>query len=291
MVSTPHTHSQEEADTLIILHALTVDKDAELVVDSPDTDVLILLINVFNRLPAATSFLTGRKNLRRNISVQSICEKLGKKHTSAMIGFHAFTGTDMSGRFAGRSKDSCFKVFLKCDCKILDALCSLGQDSDPLPPEVCAQLERFVCLIYKSEVHTQVKDLRWFLFSNRAAEGESLPPTTGALELHIQRAHYIAMIWRRAAENHPSLPSPDAYGWEYLEAEEVYTPIRCVQPPAPEAVIELVKCGCKKGCTGSCKCSKNNIPCTEMCGCLGFNCKNGQNAVEQLVTDEDDDIE
>ena len=30
------THSQEEADTLLILHALTVDKDAELVVDSPD---------------------------------------------------------------------------------------------------------------------------------------------------------------------------------------------------------------------------------------------------------------
>ena len=104
------THSQEEADTLLILHALTVDKDAELVVDSPDTGALILLIEMYHRLPAATSFLTGRRNLRRNIAVQAIREKLGEKSTSAMIGFHAFTGSDMSGRFAGRSTDWCFKV-------------------------------------------------------------------------------------------------------------------------------------------------------------------------------------
>ena len=68
-----------------------MDKDAELVVD---TDVLILLIEMCHRLPAATSFLTGRRNLRRNVAVQAICEKLGEKRTSAMIGFHAFTGSD-----------------------------------------------------------------------------------------------------------------------------------------------------------------------------------------------------
>jgi len=46
------THSQEEAGTLLILHALTVDKDAVLVIDSRDTDVLILLIEIYQRLPA-----------------------------------------------------------------------------------------------------------------------------------------------------------------------------------------------------------------------------------------------
>jgi len=109
---------------------------------------------------------------------------------------------------------------LKCDNKILDALGALGQESDP-SPEVCAQLERFVCLIYKSEVLTKVKDLRWFLFLNHAAEGESLPPTTGSLQLHIQRAHYITVIWRIATESHPSLPSPAAYGWELLAEEGI----------------------------------------------------------------------
>ena len=74
-----------QTDTLVILHSLTVDKTAELVVDSSDTDVLILLIEVYQRLPAATSFIPGRRNLRRNIAVQPICEKLGKKRTPAIM--------------------------------------------------------------------------------------------------------------------------------------------------------------------------------------------------------------
>lgn len=54
------SHSQEEADTLLILHALTIDKDAELVVDSPDTDVFLLLIGMFPKLPPGITFLTGK---------------------------------------------------------------------------------------------------------------------------------------------------------------------------------------------------------------------------------------
>ena len=61
-------------------------------------------------------------------------------------------------------------------------------------------------------MHTKVKELRWFLYSNRAAEGENLPPTSGSLDLHIRRAHYTAMLWRKADKNHPSLPAPAAFG-------------------------------------------------------------------------------
>ena len=52
------THSQEEADTLKMIHALR-DKDAELAVDSSEIDVLILLINMCNILLEATSFHNG----------------------------------------------------------------------------------------------------------------------------------------------------------------------------------------------------------------------------------------
>ena len=93
--------------------------------------------------------------------------------------------------------------------------------------------------------------LRWFLFSNCAAVGESCPPTTGSLQIHIQISYYIPMMWRRATESHPSLPSPAAYGWELLAEKGIYTYWTC-QPQAPEAVINLVKCGCRNGCTGWC---------------------------------------
>ena len=70
------THSQEEADTLLLLHALNVSSDADLVVSSPDTYVLVLLVYMYSSLPICTTFLTGKGRLKRNISVQSIYSNL-----------------------------------------------------------------------------------------------------------------------------------------------------------------------------------------------------------------------
>ena len=266
------THSQEEADTLLVLHALTVLNEAELV-SSPDTDVLLLLVYMYPNLPTSTTFLTGKGRLKRNISVRSIYNNLGPKRASALLGFHALTGSDMCGRFAGRTKDSCFKAFMSCDDEILDALAMLGNDID-LPADVCSQLERFVCILYRSKIYTKVNELHWFLYSNRAAEAENLPPTSGSLDLHIRRAHYISMIWRKACETHPCLPAPTAFGWTFDAVSSHFSPVRCLNPPAPEAVLHLIKCGCKRGCEGRCSCRKNNIPCTEICGCCVFSCNN-----------------
>ena len=254
------------------------------VIDSPDTDVFLLIINMYTRLPMATSFLTGKGSQKKKIPIQPIYNKIGVKQASAILGFHAFTGSDTSRRFAGRSKEWCFKVFLQsCDDDILSALGSLGI-IDP-SPETCSQLERFVCLLYKSTVYTTVKDLRWFLFSNRSAEGEKLPPTLGSLTQHIQRAHYITMIWKKADESHPNLPSPSDYEWNKDHITNSFVPVRCSQPPAPKAVLELVKCGCKKGCSGNCSCIKSKIQCTELCGCINYTCSNKM--IEQETSDID----
>jgi len=103
------THSQEEADTLLILHALTVDKDAELIIDSPDTDDW----NV-SQAASCYEFSHREEEFEKKYRSSSYLWKTWKKRTSAMIGFHAFTGSDVR-RFAGRRKDWCFKVYLKCD--------------------------------------------------------------------------------------------------------------------------------------------------------------------------------
>ena len=102
--STLVTHSQEEADTLMLLHALSIDKHAEVVIASPDTDVFLMMIQMYPSLPCDISFLTGKGNLKRSIPVQPVYNKLGHKRASAILGVHALTGSDMSGRFAGRTK-------------------------------------------------------------------------------------------------------------------------------------------------------------------------------------------
>ena len=279
------THSHEEADTLHLLHAISIDKNAEVVIASPDTDVFLLMVQMYPNLPSDISFLTGKGNMKRKILVKPVYEKLGERHASALLGFHSLTGSDMSGRFAGRIKEWCFKVFMEYDDDILNVLESLGYRD--LVQEVYDQSERFVCKLYKSSVYTKVNKLRWFLYSNQAAEGESLPPTTGSLTLYIQWVHYIAMIWRKAGERHPCLPSPDEYGWEFDTSKHHYTPIKCLNTPAPAAVMNLVKCGRICGCKGKCSCLNNNIPCTEMCGCVNFSCNNQTNSCDLNVVMED----
>ena len=125
-------------------------------------------------------------------------------------------------------------------------------------------LERFVCMLYRSKVYTKVNELRWFLYSNRAAEGESLPPTIGSLTPHVRRAHYIVVIWNKASESHPCLPSPTEFGWALDATTKRFDPVRCLKPPTPESMMKLVKFGCKNGCTGNCSCRNNKIPCTKM---------------------------
>ena len=180
------SHSQEEADTLLLLHATTISDDAELTISSPDTDVFLQIIRMYPKLPKEVFFLTGKSKQRRKIPIRPIYEKIGPKQAAALLGFHSFTGSDMCGRFTGRTKDWCLKVFLACDI-ILDALALLGRDEMRPSLETMAHLERFVCLLYRSKVHAQVDDLRWFLYSARGAEGESLPPTRGSLISHILR--------------------------------------------------------------------------------------------------------
>ena len=47
-------------------------------------------------------------------------------------------------------------------------------------------LERFVFSLYKYGNYHEIKDLRWFLYSNRGTKEENLPPTMGSLYLYIE---------------------------------------------------------------------------------------------------------
>ena len=127
---------------------------------------------------------------------------------------------------------------------ILKSLASLG-NLDP-SPETCTQLERFVSVLYRSRVCTKLNEVRWFLYPNIVAEGENLPPITGSLIPLILWVHYIAMNWRKAGENHPCIPSPAECGWN-VNVVAFHLGL-CLIPPTHEAIMNLVKCGCKRGC-------------------------------------------
>ena len=124
-----YTHEQEEADTLMILYGIEVahmNPFQELIVCSPDTDVLLLLIFFYQELCTHTIFRTGSGNRIRDINIGLVYEMLGEEKCKALLGFHCFTGCDQTAKFYGKSKLSCWKTFLNSPSQVITAFNELG---------------------------------------------------------------------------------------------------------------------------------------------------------------------
>ena len=99
--------TQEEADTCIIWHVLYSDKlyqennvQGRIVVKSPDTDVLVLLVHYFpnmkntSELWFQTGLITSTKDCRRYIPVHELCKSLSSVVCEILpanwVGYHFF---------------------------------------------------------------------------------------------------------------------------------------------------------------------------------------------------------
>ncbi len=66
-------------------------------------------------------------------------------------------------------------------------------------------------------------------------------------------------------------------------------PIATDQQPAPNHLLQLVRCGCKTDCASKrCTCKKHGLECTVMCGeCKDTSCLNSTVIQELEATEED----
>lgn len=298
-------HTHEEADTLIphqVLASAAEHPCREICVSSPDTDVFILLIDLVSRGLLAPQthlkFVTGKGRKYREIDVIQRVHVIGHRKCQGLIGLHNFSGADWGGKFVGISKKTWADAYMALDedDPAIECFQNLGTALIPtqlihgeLPPQL-EGLERFVCRVYCTSGPSILPALRWEMFRSRNLEGESLPPTRATILPHITRANYIAMRDKSYTSSCPVLPPIEENGW--LVEGTVYKPVKCLEEPAPKAVIELTKCGCKSGCVGSrCKCYSNKLPCTPLCKCYATECANviKEDVREGDIEDEDDE--
>ena len=253
---------------------------------SPDTDVFIYLMDMFsnNYIEGKLCFITGIGKAMRTIDIRARYEALGCEKSKGLLGPHAFSGADWGGKFAGISKSRWIKNYLKLDSssEVLDVFKKLGEDGFNID-YMTSILENFVCTVYaQTSTSNTVKELRWELFKCKNLEAEKLPPTLWALNPHIQRAHLISMIGKGYNDPQPQVPPLSENGWE-RSPDGSFSPKKCLELPAPQAVIELVKCGCHGKCASLCSCRNNDLPCTALC-----KCSDCQNTVDYRVTHEED---
>jgi len=153
-------------------------------------------------------------------------------------------------------------------------------------------LAQFVCLLYcpKGTNITDIPDLRWHLFCKHLAESTKLPPTTGSVDEHIERVHVQAVVWSQATVMWQHLLDPLKHGYHRDDHGNIL-PTTTNVPPAPQAILELIRCQCKADCTTQrCSSKRHNLTCTELCLCE-TDCENNVDCnAEYDSQDSDEDL-
>lgn len=96
----------------------------------------------------------------------------------------------------------------------------------------------------------------------------SLPPTYAAAIYHIYRVYHQVQQW--IGNN----LEPKHWGWKLENG--ILVPTKTHLPPAPEELLNIIRCNCKSSCESKrCNCKRHGIVCSMSCGeCRGTSCSN-----------------
>ena len=139
----------EEADTRMILHAAHGSRLHDtIVINSPDTDVLVLALSHLSGIPCRKMVLiTGGKESRA-IDITKLGNAIGWRLCAALIAIHNFTGCDTTSAFHGKGKTRPFNIAANTPVYI-EAFGRVGRTFSPnVTDPVQGVLEQFVCQLY-----------------------------------------------------------------------------------------------------------------------------------------------
>ena len=159
-------------DTRIVLHCLYASQSASsqthIVVRSPDTDVLVILVHYSEQIHQSFLMETGTGDKRRFIDVHGITKEIGIDIAKALPAIHAFTGSDCMSSFVRRGKVKAIKI-LQSNPKFISVFHSLGSEAGSQFEvlTVLPDLERFVCSLYGKPSYASTDKLRYDMFKSR----------------------------------------------------------------------------------------------------------------------------
>lgn len=232
-----------------------------------DTDLLVMLID---RVATANVYMQYSRNTVYNISdMQQSMHTQSRQH---ILLAHAITGCDTVSALFSIGKKKALKVVEdQEECVVFDAF----HKSDSSPDEVARVGEIFLLKLYNAKQSSSLDKLRYVLYMQKISKSsssfklESLPPTSAAGKYHSYRSYFTVQEW---LGNVGDL-EPTEWGWE--RTDNMLKPIMTDMPVAPDRVLRIVSCGCKKGCGKRCMCRKAGLHCTTMCSsCIGQTCTN-----------------
>lgn len=123
------------------------------------------------------------------------------------------------------------------------------------------------------------------MYTVKEAECEDLPPSTSVVIPHIQRAQYHLIKYKNCIIPHPQELVVEDYGYQIVE-NKIF-PIL-----TPDVIMNVVKCACKSGCKNNkCSCKLNSVTCSDLCGCIIFDCCNAPGLIDADLSSDELDSE
>ena len=260
--------TQEEADTKMFLHSEYAANHgaSDAIICSSDTDVVVIAVSLVQRICLEKLWIAfGRGKDLRWIPIHEIASAMGPK-SSGLPFFHAFSGCDTVSSFHGKGKRSAWQTWDMFE-KVSPVFTKLGSTPMAISDEDMQVIEEFVVLMYdRSSSYKEVNEARLDLFARKQQSYDCIPSTSAALREHCKRAAFQAgHVWDQSLVCSPVLPSPRHWGWH--QKDSTWLPHWTDLPAVAKSCQELTRCGCRKECSGRCKCFKFGLSCTALCGC------------------------
>jgi len=262
----------------------------ETVLVGDDTDLLVLLIyhakNVIHTVYFRPETKRSSQKGNRCWNIPAIRALLGNIVTNNILFLHAILGCDtMSGIYGLGKKLSISKI--KCNSQFQDqakVFMSQGASKD----DIITAGERALVCLYNGDPQHGINVLRYEQFCAKAATSTmpvqpgALPPTSASVKYHSLRVYHQIQEWLGA-----ELSFVD-WGWK-ISGTGKLLPIMTDLQPAPQKILEVVRCGCKSGCdTMRCSCRKHGMTCASACSeCRGV-CNNSTLNDNDSESDDED---
>ena len=250
-------NENEEADSRIMFHLMRIPSPNQVIIRTNDTDVVILTLHFLKSLsPEVLVWLDiGIENHRRYLSANQLCTHLGPYLCEALVGFHAWTGSDYTASFSWKGKVNPFKKLVG-DVVAQIAFAQLGSTLE-LSPETARTLEIFLCKVHGKATLRNINDVRLDMFlakygkrprkSKRGLlsvakgiDAGRLPPCSKVLQMKTKRANYVSFMWKKSID--PTFPEdmkPEKHGWE-LNKSGGYEILWFDGAISPESIEELI---------------------------------------------------
>ena len=186
-----------------------------------------------------------------------------------LVAAHALSGCDTAAPYHGIGKLTVVKKLR--EGALLDAIGGISINLATAIEQATAPITKWYG--YKATDMTDCRIQSWFNKTSKVRKTapalKTLPPTKEAFSENVKRG-LLQAIWYYAMECCPPEVDVTLYGWHKDLINGTLVPVGIPDgvSPAPDAVLDMVQCGCSSNspCSSKrCSCSSSRIVCSIMC--------------------------